>query len=227
MSFSSYASSVVRLGAGYHATHKAKKKPAKLLELYEFEACPFCRKVREALSSYDLDAMVYPCPRNGRFRKVVEERGGKAMFPFLVDPNTGRSMYESGDIIEYLAETYDTNGTPLGVSLGPITMVSSALASAFRSGRGREARGNESKRPKEPLELWSFEASPWCRLVREALCELELPYVLHNVAKKSDARAAFTDKSGKMQVPYLVDPNTGKAMFESADIVRYLNDTYG
>lgn len=28
-------------------------------------------------------------------------------------------------------------------------------------------------------------------------------------------------------VPYLVDPNTGKAMFESADVVAYLDATYG
>jgi glutathione S-transferase len=27
-------------------------------------------------------------------------------------------------------------------------------------------------------------------------------------------------------VPYLVDPNTEAAMFESADIVRYLEETY-
>jgi glutathione S-transferase len=29
-----------------------------------------------------------------------------------------------------------------------------------------------------------------------------------------------------MMVPYLVDPNTGVEMFESADIVRYLEETY-
>lgn len=28
------------------------------------------------------------------------------------------------------------------------------------------------------------------------------------------------------QVPYLEDPNTKKAMFESAQIVKYLEDTY-
>jgi glutathione S-transferase len=77
------------------------------------------------------------------------------------------------------------------------------------------------------LELWSFEGSPYCRLAREALCELELPYVLHNVAKGSPGREAFVKRSGKMRVPYLADPNTGREMFESADIVRYLNDTYG
>jgi len=30
-----------------------------------------------------------------------------------------------------------------------------------------------------------------------------------------------------MMVPYLVDPNTGTAMFESADITAYLLATYG
>jgi glutathione S-transferase len=28
-------------------------------------------------------------------------------------------------------------------------------------------------------------------------------------------------------VPYLADPNTGSDMFESADIVEYLYETYG
>jgi len=56
---------------------------------------------------------------------------------------------------------------------------------------------------------------------------LEIPYVLHNVAKNSPSRDAFVALSGKMQVPYLVDPNGGVAMFESADIVDYLDATYG
>jgi glutathione S-transferase len=29
-----------------------------------------------------------------------------------------------------------------------------------------------------------------------------------------------------MQVPFLHDPNTGVEMFESAEIVAYLNETY-
>jgi glutathione S-transferase len=62
--------------------------------------------------------------------------------------------------------------------------------------------------------------------VRETLSELELPYLLHNVARGSPSRVAFVERSGKMMVPYLVDPNTGTEMFESADIVRYLERTY-
>ncbi|HEY4122097.1 MAG TPA: glutathione S-transferase N-terminal domain-containing protein, partial [Byssovorax sp.] len=199
-------------------------RPEQLLELYEFEACPFCRKVREALSSFDLDAMIYPCPRGGRLRDVVKQKGKKLMFPFLVDPNTGTEMYESNDIIAYLAKTYGDGGVPALLSLGPVTTLGSFFASASRPGRGRVARPN--KQPAKPLELWSFEASPYCRLAREVLCELELPYILHNVAKGSASRAAFEAMSGKMMVPYLKDPNTGAAMFESAAIVKYLDATY-
>ena len=82
-----------------------------------------------------------------------------------------------------------------------------------------------SKRPAKPRELWSFEASPFCRIAREALCELELPYLLHNVGKDGEGRAAFVARSGKMMVPYLADPTTGKEMFESAAIRDYLYAT--
>ena len=90
----------------------------------------------------------------------------------------------------------------------------------------RSLSSSPSRAPDEPLELWSFEGSPYCRLAREALCELELPYVLHNVAKGSAGREAFVKRSGKTMVPYLADPNTGREMFESADIVKYLSATY-
>ena len=80
--------------------------------------------------------------------------------------------------------------------------------------------------PETPLELWSFEASPFCRIARETLCELELPYLLHNVGKDGAGRAAFVARSGKMMVPYLADPNTGREMFESAEIRKYLNEMY-
>ena len=83
-----------------------------------------------------------------------------------------------------------------------------------------------SKAPEKPLELYSFEASPYCKIVREALCAFELPYHLRNVARGSPGRAALETRAGRVQVPYLVDPNTGSALFESADIVRHLESTY-
>ncbi len=83
-----------------------------------------------------------------------------------------------------------------------------------------------SHAPEKPLELFSFETSPYCRIAREALCRLEIPYRLHNVGKGSRNRTDFVARSGKMMVPWIADPNTGKEMFESADIVRYLESTY-
>jgi glutathione S-transferase len=214
----SFAATGARFGGGYFARGN-QRKPAKLLELWEFEACPFCRKTREALTGLDLDAMIYPCPKGGtRFRP------GKKMFPYLVDPNTGAEMYESMDIARYLAKTYGDGSLPIGLRLGPITTLSSMVSSAWRAGHG--GRVKKSNAPEKPLELWSFETSPYCRLAREALCELEIPHVLHNVGKRSANRKDFVSRSGKMMVPYLVDDNTGKAMFESADIVRYLHSTY-
>src|SRR5262245_2028393 len=219
----SVASTVLSLAAGYAVTSRARQ-PEKLLELYEFEACPFCRKVRAALTCFDLEAMIYPCPRGGRHRAVVKERGGKNQFPYLIDPNTGKEMYESDDIIRYLADTYGDGRIPRRLSMGPVTTVSFFLASAARPNGGRRSR--PAKTPEKPLELWSFEVSPFCRIAREALCELQIPYHLHNVGKGSPRRESFVARSGKMMVPYLVDPNTGREMFESADIVAYLNQTY-
>jgi glutathione S-transferase len=217
----SVLATAARLGAGF-GVRGAGKQPEKRLELYEFEACPFCRVVREALTALDLDALVFPCPKGGtRFRPRVMELGHKAQFPFLVDPNTGKSLYESKDIVLYLRATYGEGGT--GAAPGALTVAMSALASSFRP-KGR--RAHPSRAPALPLELWSFEGSPFCRIAREELCSLELPYVLHNVGKGSSKRAAFKERSGKMMVPYLVDPNQGREMFESTDIVSYLRETY-
>jgi glutathione S-transferase len=215
---------LARLGTGMRVGVLGGR-PEVSLELYEFEACPFCRKVREALSILDLDALIYPCPKRGpRFREEVKRRGGRAMFPYFVDPNAGREMYESDDIVAHLFQQYGAGDVPLLLSLGPVTLAGAGLASALRPAFG--ARYRPAEAPEMPLELYSFEASPFCRIARECLSSLEIPYLLHNVAKGSPRRDAFVQRSGKMMVPYLIDPNTDVEMFESADIVRYLEATY-
>jgi len=220
---SAWTGSVLRLGAGLVAMH-AGPRPEKPVILYEFEGCPFCRKVREALTMLDLDAEIRPCPKNGpRFREEVRERWGKYQFPALVDPNTGDEMFESADIVRHLYRHYGSREAPFWAH-SDVTLVGGSLASAVRATRG--SRYRPARRPEEQLELYSFEASPFCRLARETLCELEIPYLLHNVGKRSKNRPAFIERSGKMMVPYLVDPNTGAEMFESADIQRYLVATY-
>src|SRR3546814_18098684 len=58
---------------------------------------------------------------------------------------------------------------------------SSSLGSSLQLGSGMNVR--RSRPAEQPLKLYSFETSPYSRLVRERLCELELPYLLRSTAK--------------------------------------------
>ncbi|KAL5682247.1 hypothetical protein ACJX0J_008632, partial [Zea mays] len=112
------------------------KRPEKPIEIYEFEGCPFCRKVREMVTVLDLDVLFYPCPKKGpTFRPKVLEMGGKKQFPYMVDPNTGVAMYESDDIIKYLADTYGDGTVPIMLSLGLLTAITAGLATLGRIGK--------------------------------------------------------------------------------------------
>ena len=218
-------STLFRLGVGGRVG-SIGPRPERHLELYEFESCPYCRKVREALTVLDLDALIFPCPKTGpRYREEVKKRGGKAQFPYFVDPNVGVEMYESDDIVAHMFEYYGTGPPPPWFSLGPLSTVAGSLASAIRPTVGTRYR--QARVPEKRLSLYGYEASPFCRIVRECLCTLEIPYLLHNIAKGSEKRARFVERSGQMMVPFLSDPNTETALFESADIVRYLEETYG
>jgi glutathione S-transferase len=221
---SSTAASAVRFPLGLRVG-AVGPRPAKRLELYDIEACPYCRKVREALTMLDLDVLIRPAPHGGtRFRPEAIARGGKRQFPLLFDPNVNALIYESDDIVAHLYARYGTGQPPLGLRLGPIGNAVSGVASALRAGGGRNVR--PARAPEQPLELWSFELSPYSRRVREELCELELPYVLHNVGRDSQRRPDLLARAGKIMVPYLEDANTNTRMFESRDIVRYLRATY-
>jgi glutathione S-transferase len=236
--------STLRLWRGTLA-RPAARQPAKLLELYDIENCPYCRLVREALTELDLDALILPCPKNGeRFRPRAKQLGGKAQFPFLVDPNSGQQLYESADIVEYLFREYSATMSPARL-LHPARVAGSMFASAARAGQGQKAR--TARAPRKPLELFSFESSPFSRRVRELLCELEIRYVLRSTGKalwqdmgppgmrrrlfpelpvEGRNRQELLRRAGKVQVPYLADPNTGTEMFESEHIRRYLLATY-
>lgn len=206
-------------------TSKLGPRPEKPIEIYEFEGCPFCRKVREIIAVLDLDVLFYPCPRNGpNFRPKVGQMGGKQQFPYMVDPNTGVAMYESDNIIKYLAGKYGDGSVPFTLSLGLLTTLTEGFAMIGRMGKGNSY--TPSKLPPKPLEIWAYEASPFCKVVREVLVELELPHILHSCARGSPKRQILYERAGHFQVPYLEDPNTGVNMFESAEIVDYLRATY-
>ncbi|CAN1277372.1 hypothetical protein LINPERPRIM_LOCUS16304 [Linum perenne] len=206
-------------------TSKLGPRPEKPIEIYEFESCPFCRKVREIVAVLDLDVLFYPCPRNGpNFRPKAIELGGKKQFPYMVDPNTGTAMYESDQIIKYLVDKYGNGEVPIMLSLGLLTVSSCSSSFLLSCLSGQSYR--PSKLPPQPLEIWAYEGSPFCKLVREVLVELELPHIYRSCARGSPKRQILYDKTGTFQAPYLEDPNTGVQMYESAEIIEYLTATY-
>jgi len=224
----SFAASIIRLGRGISpdAGATARPAPARVLELYDFEACPYCRKVREALCELDLDYLAHPVAHGSPRREELVRLGGKMQAPYLVDPNGGRRLYESADIVAYLRQTYGGTTTRWGLP-GPVDTLTSALASAVRLGRGRRCRVTVGRDGLEPLVLYNMEGSPYCRKVREVLVELDLVHLVRNLPKGSAKREELLRRGGKMQVPYLADPNSGRKMYESDDIVAYLEAEYG
>lgn len=86
------------------------------------------------------------------------------------------------------------------------------------------------------LEVYQAEGCSYCAKVREKLTALGLSYVVHNprLPRKSggDVRNEQTHREmvelgTRDQIPYLVDTNRGETLYESQDIVEYLDEHYG
>lgn len=231
----------------WHGTSGSKTvvQPDESLILFDREGCPKCRFVREALTELNLNVMIAPCPVGGRNISNLRSESGSDELPLLVDNNTGEKVRGKDRIVEYLFRQYRGVGTPDYFKSGALNRVTSRIATLVRLNAGIIAK--ESLVAEKPLTLYSFESSPFSRIVRETLCELELPYYLINLGKQQWAdmrlgnpsldfrkykplantkRERFYKKHGNVQVPYLIDPNTGKELFESQDIVEYLTETY-
>jgi glutathione S-transferase len=225
---------------------KKTKLPNQPLQLFDQEAHPACRLVREAITELNLDTMIYPVPENGtRHRDRLKELSGDTTIPFLYDPNSGQKLTGIDAIVSYLFGQYRGTDAPAALLGSTRNLASSRLASKVRFGAGRCAR--PSTPPESYLTLYSFESSPYSRLARETLCELEIPYLLVNLGKQQrqdmgpakmrltlkpykplpgTKRDDFFRKHGDVMVPFLEDPNTKIEMFESAEIVNYLHKQY-
>lgn len=79
----------------------------------------------------------------------------------------------------------------------------------------------------EPLRFYRLQACPFCERVARTLGELDVPYESRFVEARHSRRNAVKRLTGKRTVPAIRDPNTGVTMSESANIVQYLERTYG
>lgn len=79
------------------------------LKLYQFEACPFCVKVRRAMKRYALPIETRNAQRCATSREELLAGGGKLKVPCLrIEDEQGdvNWMYESKDIIAYLEQRF-------------------------------------------------------------------------------------------------------------------------
>jgi len=76
------------------------------ITLYRLQACPFCERVVRTLDEQGLayqSRFVEPMHSD---RNVVKRVSGKRSVPAIVDDNTGVTMSESANIVDYLEHTY-------------------------------------------------------------------------------------------------------------------------
>lgn len=90
--------------ASHRRTSRAGEQP---LIFWGYEASPFCALVRKALNERGISYVFRPCARGSPRRSLLLNRTGIFQVPYLEDPNTGISLFESVDIISYLKKTYD------------------------------------------------------------------------------------------------------------------------
>jgi len=80
------------------------------ITLYRLQACPFCERVVRTLDELGLDYDSRFVEARHSRRDVVKRVSGKRTVPALVDGNTGVTMSESANIVEYLEATYGDGG---------------------------------------------------------------------------------------------------------------------
>ncbi|WP_136681264.1 glutaredoxin domain-containing protein [Neptunomonas sp. XY-337] len=79
------------------------------LALYQFQACPFCVKVRRQMKRLSLNIALRDAKKDTQYREELLQQGGKVKVPCLKITDADGSvrwLYESNDINAYLTERF-------------------------------------------------------------------------------------------------------------------------
>ncbi|MDY6766467.1 MAG: glutathione S-transferase N-terminal domain-containing protein [Candidatus Nanohaloarchaea archaeon] len=81
------------------------------------------------------------------------------------------------------------------------------------------------------LELYQMEGCPFCSKVRATMSELGLSFTAHNPRQNEERMDDLLALGGEDQVPFLVvrdeEGDVVETMYESDDIIAYLEDEFG
>lgn len=82
------------------------------------------------------------------------------------------------------------------------------------------------------LELYQAEDCPYSEKARQKLSELGVSYIIHNPRThegemlNEQTHDELLELGGEDQIPFLVDRQRKETMYESDDIVEYLEEHY-
>ncbi len=82
------------------------------ITFYRLQGCPFCERVARRLNEYDLSYRSRFVEPMHSERNVVKRVAGVRTVPVVVDENTGVTMAESANIVDYLESTYGEGDRP-------------------------------------------------------------------------------------------------------------------
>lgn len=82
------------------------------LALYHYQSCMFCARVRKAIAHLNLKIELRDVLRDANHRQALEQGGGRTTVPCLQigRGHDGKWLYESADIIAYLAGRFSDPG---------------------------------------------------------------------------------------------------------------------
>ena len=231
--------SIFCLPRGVTVSSPKSNSNTRIAKLYDVENSNACREVRERITELDLVVeQVIPVAEGSKNSMPGSEA------PILVvsisgdddDSSSEETIAGTDAILSYLKKSFSNGSGTSQTSGDDLEDVQEKLKSAglylagwMRLGRGKTVSPSvgTAKKPEKPLVLYSYEGNQFCRLVREVLTELDIVYELRSAGKESPRRAELASiTGGSSQCPYLIDPNTGVSMPESADICEYLYKTY-
>ncbi|MFB6149956.1 MAG: glutathione S-transferase N-terminal domain-containing protein [Halobacteriales archaeon] len=81
------------------------------LILYSLDGCPYCEKVEEALAEHDIDYETRWVEGLHSKRNEVKKVSGQRAVPVLIDEDTGVTMAESDNIVDYVEKTLAPKAT--------------------------------------------------------------------------------------------------------------------
>lgn len=229
----SYLPAILRSGRGTKVVSAAydltAPRPVQTLVLYSYEGNQFCRLVREVLTeldlTYELRSAGKGSPRRDELASIT---GGSTQCPYLIDPNTGMSMSESKDIIEYLYKTYAL-WTPPNQLLGELSDLASLLKPVYKvlaplqAGSSKENEF-EYKRDvadakakiydeilSKPVVVYTYELSPFCFEATSLLASLGIRFKevslgqewIPGLIKEPIKRAALLEITGQSSLPHI------------------------